>query len=60
MSETKIELLSAKAICEIYKIPKSTVYELLHQKGCPIIKGGNGKKFLVEKSEFEKWLKNSR
>jgi len=60
MSKTEIKLLTVKDISEIYKIPKNTVYELLHTKGCPIVKGGNGKRFLVEKGEFEKWLKSLR
>lgn len=60
MLETELKLLSTKDIYKIYGIPRNTVYELLHIKGCPVIKGGNGKRFLVEQSEFEKWLKNRK
>ncbi len=60
MSDTTLKLLSTKDISEIYGIPRNTIYELLHIRGCPVVKGGNGKRFLVEQGEFEKWLKNRK
>lgn len=57
--EGKINLLRPKDIAKLYDIPLKTVYELLSIDSCPIIKGGGGKHYLIEKSAFEKWLKNS-
>lgn len=51
-----INLINVNDIVKIYNISKSTAYELLHTKGCPIVKGGNGKRFLVVQEEFERWL----
>lgn len=59
---TSVKLLSVKDIVEIYNLPRSTVYELMHIRidPCPRVKGGKGKRYLVEQSVFEEWLKNRK
>ena len=60
MTSTNLKLLTTKDISEIYGIPRTTAYELLHIRGCPVVKGGNGKRFLVEQGAFEDWLTKRR
>ncbi len=53
-----IQILEVKDIVNLYKTPKSRVYEILNIRGCPLIKGGKGKHYLIEKSAFEEWIRN--
>ncbi|WP_164845543.1 hypothetical protein [Anaerosphaera multitolerans] len=42
---------------ENYGLNKSDTYRILHHEDCPIITGGDGRKFLVEKEAFENFLR---
>lgn len=56
--ETSLVILRASDIMEIYKLTRNETYEILKSKGCPLIRGGDGKSFLVEQSAFEDFLMN--
>lgn len=55
---TDLIILNAKQIQQVYGFTKQDTYEILRSRGCPLIKGnpGTGKKYLIEKSAFEKFL----
>lgn len=55
-AQTTLVILTAKDIREIYNLTQSDTYEILRSRGCPLIKGGNGRKYLVEKSALEKFI----
>ena len=46
--------LNAKIVAEVLGIAPSSAYELMHEKGFPILKVGN--RLLVEKDKFRKWI----
>lgn len=51
-----LEIIDAKTIMEDYNLKKHDAYRILHNKDCPIITGGDGQKFLVERGAFEEYL----
>ena len=53
---TNLVILNAKLIQEVYGFTPNDTYQILRSKGCPLIKGGNGKKYLVEQTAFEKFI----
>ena len=46
--------LDAKIIGNIFGISRTSVYELIHEKGCPYIR--LGKKIVVPKDKFAEWI----
>ena len=46
--------LNAKILAEVLGIAPSSAYELMHEKGFPVLKIGN--RLLVEKSKFKEWI----
>ncbi len=46
--------LNADTIAQVLGIASSSAYELMHEKGFPVLKVGN--RMLVEKSKFRKWV----
>lgn len=46
--------LNAKTVAEVLGIAPSSAYELMHEKGFPILKVGN--RLLVEKDKFKEWI----
>lgn len=55
--ENTIVLLTVKDIVRDYKLSQYEVREILRSKGCPLIRGGNGRKNLIEKTAFENFIK---
>ena len=49
--------LNAKILAEVLGIAPSSAYELMHEKGFPILKVGN--RLLVEKSKFKEWIERN-
>ncbi len=50
-------ILNAKILAEVLGIAPSSAYELMHEKGFPILKVGN--RLLVEKSKFKEWIERN-
>ena len=46
--------LNAKTVADALGIVSSSAYELMHEKGFPVLKVGN--RLLVEKSKFKEWV----
>ena len=46
--------LNAKTVADVLGIAPSSAYELMHEKGFPILKVGN--RLLVEKDKFKEWI----
>ncbi len=46
--------LNADTIAQVLGIASSSAYELMHEKGFPVLKIGS--RMLVEKSKFRKWV----
>lgn len=46
--------LNAKILAEVLGISPSSAYELMHEKGFPVLKIGN--RLLIEKSKFKEWI----
>ena len=46
--------LNAKTVAEVLGIAPSSAYELMHEKGFPVLKVGN--RLLVEKDKFKEWI----
>ena len=46
--------LNAKILAEVLGIAESSAYELMHEKGFPVLKIGN--RLLVDKSKFKEWI----
>ena len=46
--------LNAKILAEVLGIAPSSVYELMHEKGFPVLKIGN--RLLIEKDKFREWI----
>ena len=46
--------LNAETVAKLLGISPSSGYELMHEKGFPILKVGN--RMLVEKEKFRKWV----
>lgn len=46
--------LNAKTVAEVLGIAPSSAYELMHEKGFPVLKVGN--RLLVEKDKFREWI----
>ena len=46
--------LNAGTIAQVLGIASSSAYELMHEKGFPVLKVGS--RLLVEKSKFRKWV----
>ena len=46
--------LNAKMLAEVLGIAPSSAYELMHEKGFPVLKVGN--RLLVEKDKFKEWI----
>lgn len=53
----EIVIYDTKDIQRILKLGKNNVYELFKLPNFPVIR--LGRKYLVPKDEFEKWIKNS-
>ena len=53
----EIVIYDTKDIQRILKLGKNNVYELFKLPNFPVIRVG--RKYLVPKDEFEKWIKNS-
>ena len=49
--------LNAKILAEVLGVAPSSAYELLHEKGFPVLKVGN--RLLVEKSKFKEWIERN-
>ena len=49
--------LNAKTLAEVLGIAQSSAYELMHEKGFPVLKVGN--RLLVEKSKFKEWIERN-
>ena len=49
--------LSSEILSELLGISLSSCYELMHEKGFPVIR--IGKRMVVEKSRFIEWVKNN-
>ena len=49
--------LNAKTLAEVLGIAPSSAYELMHEKGFPVLKVGN--RLLVEKSKFKEWVERN-
>ena len=49
--------LNAKILAEVLGIAPSSAYELMHEKGFPVLKIGN--RLLVEKSKFKEWIERN-
>ena len=49
--------LNAKNLAEVLGIAPSSAYELMHEKGFPVLKIGN--RLLVEKSKFKEWIERN-
>ena len=49
--------LNAKVLAEVLGIAPSSAYELMHEKGFPVLKVGN--RLLVEKSKFKEWIERN-
>ncbi|MBR6510502.1 MAG: helix-turn-helix domain-containing protein [Clostridia bacterium] len=46
--------LNAKILAEVLGIAPSSAYEIMHEKGFPVLKVGN--RLLVEKYKFKEWI----
>ena len=46
--------LNAKTVAEVLGIAPSSAYELMHEKGFPVLKIGN--RLLIEKDKFREWI----
>jgi len=46
--------LNAKTVAEVLGIAPSSAYEIMHEKGFPVLKVGN--RLLVEKDKFKEWI----
>lgn len=49
--------LNAKILAEVLGVAPSSAYELMHEKGFPVLKVGN--RLLVEKSKFKEWIERN-
>ena len=49
--------LNAKILAEVLGVASSSAYELMHEKGFPVLKVGN--RLLVEKSKFKEWIERN-
>ena len=49
--------LNAKTLAEVLGVAPSSAYELMHEKGFPVLKVGN--RLLVEKSKFKEWIERN-
>ena len=49
--------LNAKTLVEVLGIAPSSAYEIMHEKGFPVLKVGNG--LLVEKDKFKEWINHN-
>ena len=49
--------LNAKLLAEMLGVAPSSAYELMHEKGFPVLKIGN--RLLVEKSKFKEWIERN-
>ena len=49
--------LNAKTLAEVLGIAPSSAYELMHEKGFPVLKVDN--RLLVEKSKFKEWIERN-
>ena len=49
--------ISSETLSELLGISLSSCYELMHEKGFPVIR--IGKRMVVEKSRFIEWVKNN-
>ena len=49
--------LNAKLLAEMLGVAPSSAYELMHEKGFPVLKVGN--RLLVEKSKFKEWIERN-
>lgn len=49
--------LNAKILADVLGIAPSSAYELMHEKGFPVLKVGN--RLLVEKSKFKEWIEQN-
>lgn len=54
------EIIDAKTIMKDYSLKKHDAYRILHNADCPVLTGGNGGKFLIERSAFEEYLFRGR
>ncbi|MEQ3352772.1 hypothetical protein AAA081_00435 [Aedoeadaptatus acetigenes] len=54
------EIIDAKTIMADYHLKKHDAYRILHNADCPVLTGGSGGKFLVERSAFEAYLFRGR
>ena len=46
--------LNAETVAKLLGVSPSSGYELMHEKGFPVLKVGN--RMLVEKEKFRKWV----
>ena len=49
--------LNAATVASVLGIAPSSAYELMHEKGFPILKSGN--RLLVPKAQFIKWVEEN-
>lgn len=58
--ETSLEIIGVPEIMGLYGFSYGYTYDLLHQKGCPVLPRKRNQKIRVIKSEFEKWLMSQK
>ncbi len=49
--------LNAKTLAEVLGIAPSSAYELMNEKGFPVLKVSN--RLLVEKEKFQEWIQRN-
>lgn len=57
---TELEIIGVKDIMELYGFSWNYAYELVKQKGCPVLPRARNQKIRVVRSEFEAWMKGQR
>ncbi len=57
--QTNIEVYTVKELQEMLKLSKGAAYNLIHQKGFPLIKLGDGA-LRIPAAEFKVWLESAR
>lgn len=53
----EMTILNTKKIMDLYGLSRAETYEILRSRGCPILRGGDGKKYLIEKGAFEDFIR---
>lgn len=54
----KLKLIKIREAQEILDVSRTTMYEMIHIKGFPLVKLGP-KRFRVHKGRLERWIENN-